>query len=265
MIPVAVFCEDPTRQLFAEKLAKELHLTLVPNFNERFSLYLVVTSKRLQLQAVGEDAGGPVFVDFIKGPLGYRISFGGGRRQLLARAVGLKAKTSFSVIDVTAGFGRDAYVLAYLGCDVTMVESSPIVVALLKDGLSRAAASKPAFSALKFRLVAADALRYLNSLSPEEYPDVIYLDPMFPETKKSAAVRKEMRVLRQVVGDDENGAALFLAARKSAKKRVVVKRHRYADSISAIKPDLVVKGKASRFDVYLIANAIDTEASEEER
>ena len=96
-----------------------------------------------------------------------------------------------------------------------------------------------------------DALQYLNALGPQDYPDVIYIDPMFPHSKKSALVKKEMRVLREVVGDDDDAAQLLLSALKCQVKRVVVKRSRYAPAVGDVIPNYQVLGKSSRYDIYL--------------
>lgn len=191
-----------------------------------------------------------VFVDFLHGALAHRKKFGGGKNQLIAKAVGIKPKVKLSVLDVTAGLGRDAFVLATLGCDVVMCERSEIIHALLQDGIERARV-EPWFQQLSLSLIDADALDYLSTIAEEKKPDVIYIDPMFPEKTKSALVKKEMRVLRDVVGDDLDAEKLLAAALPVAKKRVVVKRAKLAPTISDRKPDVIYTGKSSRFDVYL--------------
>jgi len=213
-------------------------------------VYLHKTPEHLELRASGPDAPGPIFVDFISGKLAHRRRFGGGRRQLIARAVGIMPKKTLTVLDATAGLGRDAYVLASLGCHVTMLECSPIISALLKDGLERAK-SDPAFQVLKLQFIETDAIPYMKSLSESDRPEVIYLDPMFPDSKKSALVKKEMRLLKAAVGDHDSSAELLSSALKVAIKRVVVKRHRQAAAIEGPDPDLVFTGKSCRFDVYL--------------
>ena len=77
-------------------------------------------------------------VNFVSSQMEYRRTKGGGRHQLIAKAVGLKPNISPVVIDVTAGLGKDAFVLASLGCHVTMAERNPLVRLLLEDGLRRA-------------------------------------------------------------------------------------------------------------------------------
>ena len=90
----------------------------------------------------------------------------------------------------------------------------------------------------------------LAQLADSERPDVVYLDPMFPERTKHALVKKEMRLFRDVVGDDMDADALMELALEVARKRVVVKRPRKADSVAGRKPGYQLLGKSSRFDVY---------------
>jgi 16S rRNA (guanine1516-N2)-methyltransferase len=237
----------------AKKLAERLQLPLVSLETEDYSALLVMTDTHLELRLTDNDAPGPVYVDFLGGALAHRRRFGGGRGQMLARAVGLKNKPFLTVIDISAGLGKDAFVLASLNCDVTMVERNPIIVALLRDGLMRAE-QVDWFRQLKLRLIEDDAKNYLTHL--QLLPDVIYFDPMYPARTKSALVKKEMRILRHIVGADEDAAELLALALKKAQYRVVVKRARHAPIIAGPKPDLVYAGKSSRFDVYLTHAAI---------
>src|SRR5690606_23122611 len=107
-------------------------------------------------------APGPVFADFVEGALAYRRLHGGGRGQPVARAVGLKPGIYPKVLDATAGLGRDAFVLAALGCEVVMLERSPIIAALLDDALARAALeSEVAPIVARMTLIQADARQWL--------------------------------------------------------------------------------------------------------
>ncbi|OGT26289.1 MAG: hypothetical protein A3I77_06470 [Gammaproteobacteria bacterium RIFCSPLOWO2_02_FULL_42_14] len=210
-------------------------------------LSLIKINHKLSLQQTGQHAPGPVCVDFLSGKSTYRHHHGGGKNQLIAKAVGITSKIKPFVLDATAGLGQDAFVLATLGCNVLMLERSKIICALLEDGLNRAK-NETWFRALSLKLVCADAINYLKTISSA--PDVIYLDPMFPEKTNSALPKKEMRLLREVAGDDIDSEKLFFEAVRVAKKRIVVKRARLAPTISAQKPDLVFTGKSGRFDIY---------------
>ena len=233
----------------ANTLKQSLQLPLVDINNTDYPSLLVVTENHLELRSTKPDTPGPIYVDFLAGKLAHRRLFGGGRGQLIAKAVGCRPKKQLAVLDVTAGLGQDAFILTTLGCDVTMIERSPIVAALLEDGLMRAQ-QEDWFQPLALKLIKTDAKKYLQTLT--DFPDVIYCDPMYPHSKKTALVKKEMRILRHIVGDDEDAPALLALALKKAHHRVVVKRPRLAPPVEGPEPDLIFKGKSSRYDVYLI-------------
>lgn len=195
---------------------------------------------------------GDILVDFASGAATYRRKFGGGKSEAIAKAVGLTKKAGLTVIDATAGLGRDALVLASLGATVTLVERHPLVAALLWDGLRRAKQHPELQDWLPQRmtLVFSQAIAALQNLAP---PDVVYLDPMFPAREKSAAVKKEMRAFHDVVGADPDADALWQAAMALASKRVVVKRPGYAEFLALQKPSMSIEGKNNRFDVYVKA------------
>lgn len=212
-------------------------------------LLLYLTGERLELRETGRDAAGPVYADFTAGRADYRRKHGGGRGQALARAVGLRGDTLPTVIDATAGLGRDAFVLASLGAEVVMLERSPVVGALLADALRRAAASaEVAPIAARMTLVIADAQEHLMTLRPQ--PEVVYLDPMYPHLGKRALQKKEMRLFRLLVGGDEDAGGLLQAAKAAAQRRVVVKRPKGAPSLADTKPDARLESKNTRFDLY---------------
>ncbi len=198
--------------------------------------------------ALFSDQSGPIYVDFVEGKVAHRRQFGGGKKQPLARAVGLSSKVNPTVIDATAGFGRDSFVLASLGCKVVMIERSPIMAALLKDGLDRAAKEVEIADIIaRMSIINADAI---TQLEESEAVQVIYLDPMYPEKKKAAAVKKEMRVLQQLAGPDLDSVLLLNAALNKAIKRVVVKRPKGAKPIEGRKVNSEISSPNTRYDIY---------------
>ena len=223
---VAVTFSVPAQQLQAEQLAATLGLPLVVEA-DAVDYLLRCTETHLQLEQPHTRIGG-VYADFVTGKVGHRFRHGGGKGQVIAKAVGLNKGEPPTVLDLTAGLGRDAFVLASLGCDVTMVERSPIVAALLRDGLERAThAAELAAVIVRMRLIEADAAETMRVL--EERPKVCYLDPMYPHSKKSALPGKEMLLFREVVGSDPDADQLLELARAVATRRVVVKRTRKAE------------------------------------
>lgn len=211
---------------------------------------LVSQSNQLELQKTDEPKLGAISVNFVSGTMAHRRQFGGGRSEAIAKAVGVKGDYLPTVIDATAGLGRDAFVLASIGCHVTMFERHPVVAALLEDGLFRAYQDPTIGSWLvqRLQLIYNSSITDLNSL--HEKPDVVYLDPMFPHRSKSALVKKEMRIFQQLVGSDMDADSLLVPARQLAKKRVVVKRPDYAPFLANQKPIANIKTKNHRFDIY---------------
>ena len=254
----------------AARLAVDLDLPLLERPRARgLDMLLVVTPVRLELRVVKGDlrGGRPVYVNFSK--LDTSSAPGRSRRQPIARSVGLARRSSSptTVVDATAGFGEDAWLLASLGCRVLALERDPVVAALLRDGLVRAAADSSAAKNRDFHkrlhLVGADAKSLLSHMARADRlavdelsdsmrrfcpPDVIYIDPMFPPKRKTTQ-RKPLRVLRQLVGEDADAPALLQAALAVAKKRVVVKRPLRAAPLGD-QPTSVHRGKAMRYDVY---------------
>jgi len=229
----------------------------VDNADDRYILYL--SEHRLELRSfgVGKDEGhGPVFVDFIAGKTQYRRKYGGGSKQLIARAVGIKKGMTPRILDATAGFAQDAFVFACLGCQVTLIERSAIIAALLDDAIKRAAAHAEVAELVcdNFYLKHAEATQYMGDLNENDRPDVIFLDPMFPEKSNSALVKKEMRVFRDIVGADADADELLPIALTKARNRVVVKRPDYASWLNGMRPSVEMKSKKHRYDVYFTFN-----------
>ncbi len=180
---------------------------------------------------------------------------GAGHNELLGRAVGVGKKTPLRVLDATAGLGRDAFVLADLGCEVLMSEREPGVFELLNAGLQTARSLDDVWLRgvlERMRLVAGDARQVCAGEQPG--PDVIYLDPMFPQRGKSAAVKKEMALLQLLldtgaVQSDADDLLRWALAQDVA--RVVVKRPPRAPRLAGRDPSHEISGKAVRYDVYV--------------
>jgi 16S rRNA (guanine1516-N2)-methyltransferase len=251
---IAVAAESPEQSEKALLLASQLGITVSEPDTGNHSLLLVVTKDRLELRQIGPKAPGPVWVDFTSGKTDYRRRHGGGRNQSLVRAIGVKGENLPTILDGTAGLGQDSFVLACQGCRVEMLERNPVIAILLEDGLRRAA-DDPEIGAIvreRMSLQRSDSLLELAKVQPNRRPEVVYLDPMYPHRSKSALVKKEMRILRAIVGNDEDSDYLLTAGLQIARKRVVVKRPAYAPPLLGAEPDLVFKTKNNRFDVYLI-------------
>lgn len=248
MAPFALVCDDVTLQVMATTLARRWGFAMKPL--PESGLYLALTREGLALSDADQPKLSGVRVAFAEGAVAHRHRFGGGRGQTIAKAVGLNKGKSPTVIDATAGLGRDAFVLASLGATVTLIERSPVVAALLEDGIARSAYSADAAPVVaRMQLLSGDALELLESVSA----DVVYLDPMFPKRNKTAQVKKEMALLQRLHGgaaDDQQ--QLLVKALGCARERVVVKRPTAAEPLPGPAPTMAINGKKHRFDVYVI-------------
>lgn len=153
------------------------------------------------------------------------------------RALGRHAGVR-TVIDATAGLGRDAAALALAGFEVTAIERAPPLVALWREAMKRPPA--------RLTFLEGDALALLRTLPP---PDAVYLDPMYPEAKRKSAPQKELVLLRELVGDDLDAPELLAIAREVAKLRVVVKRPKKAPPLAP--PSHSWEGASTRYDLYV--------------
>jgi 16S rRNA (guanine1516-N2)-methyltransferase len=191
-------------------------------------------------------------IDFAGGAVGYRFRRGGERGHPLVRAAGIKRDRVPSIVDATAGLGRDAFLLASAGAKVTLIERSAEVHALLRDALARAAADSPELAGVvgRMTLIHGDARHLLPGLKP----DVVIVDPMHPPRRNSALVKQEMRQLSGIVGADEDADELMRIALASAREHVVLKWPlRAAPLLETPRPSHQFAGKTVRYEVFVTA------------
>lgn len=246
---LAIFTKHPNLTDQAASLSEQLQLPLAQTHSTEYEYLLILTPHYLGLVSTQEKTR-PVYIDFLSGKLTYRREQTSLRNEALARALGLKHDATPTLIDATAGLAQDSFMLAGLGFEVTLLERSPIICELLKDGILRAAENPHVAPIIeRLTLIETDAIDWLKAHSA----DLVYLDPMFPSRDKSAAVKKEMRVFHDIIGEDLDADALLQAALTCATQRVVVKRPRLAKPIEGvIEPSYSIKGSSCRFDVYIL-------------
>jgi 16S rRNA (guanine1516-N2)-methyltransferase len=250
MTTISVNSESPDLKPAAEALAARLNLAYSEH-TEGTDYQILLTTQGLALQKTN-DTSTPLYLDFRNGKTNYRRLHTSLRRETLARAMGLKNHTAPKIVDATAGLGRDGFMLASLGFEITLLERSPIIYTLLEDAIKRASLDKEIAPIVqRLQLVQTDAIAWMEQVSEANRPDIIYLDPMFPARTKSALVKKDMRYFHDIVGEDNDSARLLPVALACAARRVVVKRPRLAEPLAAISPNFSQEGSSSRFDVYL--------------
>ena len=259
-LPLALALEPMGNPARAASLARELALPLIDDPHQA-ELLLVLGPRGLALRRPNDPAlTGELRVDFDRPAASRRQQ--SPHRELVVQAARLRrAGESPLVVDATAGLGRDGFLLAAAGFRVVLCERNPVVAALLRDGLARAALlPRTAAIAARIRLIAADFADGLEQLS--ERPAVIYLDPMFPPRSKSAKVKQELQLLQLLEGTgggESDAARLLQTALAAGPRKVVVKRPLKGPALAGPAPSHVLRGKAVRFDVYT-GMAIATEA-----
>lgn len=251
---LAVVLSDVGDESYIHALASALKLPALPSgtspkWVQDYLYVLLRDDNGLCLVKTGKSAPAPVRVDFCSGAVAHRRKYGGGKGQDIAKAVGLNKRSTLSVLDATAGLGRDSFVLATLGATVTMMERVPFVRQLLQDGLLRGLDNEEVAPVLHRMMLIDETLTTLSGANSRW--DVVYLDPMFPHQEKSAAVKKEMQFFRDLVGFDQDSDSLLEPALKAARYRVVVKRPKGAPYLAGKEATYQLSGKSGRFDVYV--------------
>lgn len=177
-----------------------------------------------------------------------------GKSELIAKALGSQRGVK-SVYDGTLGLAEDAIFLTQLGFHVTGCERSPWIYLLLKDAERRARLEDSEFS-LEVQFGSAQEVFKDMLTDFEKRPIVIFLDPMFPDKKKTALPRKEMQIFRDVVGEDEDASTTMEYALKATRDGVVVKRPLKAPALQPTSGPVSVthsfEGKTVRYDLYSV-------------
>ena len=200
-----------------------------------------------------------------------RLRRGNLQREFLVKASRIKGlgERPFAV-DATAGLGEDSILLAAAGYFVRMYEHNPVIAALLRDSLRRAAEIPELKEyASRMELVEGDSTEALLKMARQALdaeasaaaqetefpavPDLILLDPMFPARQKSALIGKKLQLLQMLEMPCASEEALLAAALGTGARRVVVKRPLKGPYLAGKKPDYDITGKAIRYDCYVIA------------
>ena len=244
---MAIITKDAKYLPRAQALSRKLG---IPFFDEKTQKrFFLCVDERLSLEVNDGEKAGSLSIDYSSGAINFRRLSG---KQLLLKAVGGSGK---NVLDSTAGLGRDAFILASFGCKVRAIEKSPIIGELVLDALARCQSDerlKKISGRLEFFV--GESLGFIKTLAVNSF-DTLYIDPMYPEKKKTALPKKEMIVLQKFFGTEPEEVNLQEIFEEGAKKfrRIVVKRPIKGPELF---PGVKVKfrGSTTRFDVYVFEN-----------
>ncbi len=239
--------EDRTREI-----AARLALPILDAREEGYQYFLYFQEDAFTVEALVEGGFTELNVNFGQRRILDRLLAGDRSEDPFLRAMGKGIDPKgVTVFDATLGFAVDSLHLAQFGFTVTGSERNPVIRELTKDGLRRAQNVPELAAALaNFNLVEGNAIDILSDLSEHDRPEIVYMDPMYPEMKRSVKRKKALEFLRDLVGDDLDARELFQRAWSSAKRRVVVKRPLKGEQLGG-EPNHVLRGKSHRFDVYV--------------
>ncbi|HIJ84214.1 MAG TPA: class I SAM-dependent methyltransferase [Magnetococcales bacterium] len=246
-----IWLADASATEKASLWSKRLGLPIVDHIDHTPLPLLVIHQGRLELR-LGNARQKGVYCEFSIAKA-QNIQRQEGKKSLLARAIGLGKIPSPNVLDATAGLGQDSFLLAFHGCRVQLFERSPIVAALLEDGMQRALTHPQTQTIVQQRmqLHMADADAFMQHPPNGPRTDCVYLDPMFTKSNHSALAKKEMQMLRLLVGQDEDAPRLLQTAIAYGRQRIVVKRPLKAPPLEGPAPHFSIQGTTIRYDVYL--------------
>ena len=175
-------------------------------------------------------------------------------RELLVRAARIKdPEAGKNAVDATAGLGEDSFLLAAAGWNVWMCEFDSVIAELLNDAMKRAA-EVPALAEIiaRMKLLKGDSRELLPNLPFR--PDIILLDPMFPERQKSSLVKKKAQLLQKLEKPCTDETGLLSAAMKASPRRIIIKRPIKGPYLAGVKPDYLISGKTVRYDCITTLN-----------
>ena len=188
-------------------------------------------------------------LDFTTGKIGFRLKDANQQHEKLRKVLQLNKHPQPRVLDMTAGCGADMMIMAALGCTVVALERQPDVYHALNRALM-AAQADPELSLIASRVTLhhLDAQTFVAS-SAKDF-DILYIDPMFSDKSRKAQVNRNMQLLQQLVGDDEDSDNLLTLAFQLAPRRIIVKRPKYAPALNGPAPTIIFDLKSCRYDVY---------------
>lgn len=178
-------------------------------------------------------------IDLTTGNYRHRQQF--HSKEPLLKAIKINGKLPNRVFDMTAGVLKDTFLMHSRGIEVSCVERNPLLYTLQQHAIAHAG--------VDINLYFGNAVDYLANIEC----DLIYIDPMYPLSKKSALVKKDMQILHNIVGQD-NDADLLLLAAFNHPARIVVKRPVGAPFLAEQKANFSSQLGNTRYDIYLPRN-----------
>lgn len=195
----------------------------------------------------------PILVDFLDPALKKYLGHM-SKKNIFGKALALKHDPT-QLIDLTAGFGKDSFVVSKFFSKVIWVERNPIVYFLLQDGLKRLLIEYPNLTD-KFELVLSESSDFLKTLKDKNsnliekqslQESVIYFDFMF--TDKKSKSNKDMIFLKHITAFDNpiNIEDYLVESTQAQPLRTVLKAKSYS---GVLKPEQIYDGQQVKYFVF---------------
>jgi 16S rRNA (guanine1516-N2)-methyltransferase len=231
----------------AEDLAKFLGITASSGLIKKDQPYLELGELGLSFFHPEARAKHAFNLDFQTGSSGWRLKRA-DHEKLIKKALG-KSDKPLKILDCTAGLIQDSLLFLSLGHHVTAIEQSKILFLLLQDAVNR---SKETHNELftNFSLMHGNACSF--DQNADEF-DVIYFDPMYPPSKKSALGSGQLEYLSKILEVEQisNKPQMdFEVLQLMPVKKMIVKRPIKAEPFN-FSINYQVSGKTTRYDVYI--------------
>lgn len=232
----------------ANRIAEKLKIDIVSKNDIKSKSQLILQLDETGLSLIGNNM--VLHGDFSK--MIRRIKTNNLQSELLIKASKIKGKqTGLTVLDATAGMGEDSFLLAAYGFEVNLYESNPIIAMLLQDTIERASNDKEiAYIVQRMHVYEEDSIKAMKNLSKK--PDIIYLDPMFPERNKSSLIKKKFQLLQQLECPCLNEDELLQSAINVNPYKIVIKRPLKGPYLADVKPSYSLKGNSIRYDCLVM-------------
>ena len=238
-------CVSPEQHTLAKELADSLSASLNTSQASSKKPYLDLSEDGLAFFHPAARSRKKLLIDFNSGASRWRIERA-SHEKLIKKALG-RSDAPLNILDCTAGLLQDTLVFLSLGHRVTALEQSRIMFHLLEDAIHR---SEDSSIFKNLDLINEEACSYIREV---KNIDVVYFDPMYPKTKKSALSSGQLEYLEKVLEVESvsnNAAKEFEVLQSIPKKKLIVKRPIKAEPFSQ-ELNYQVFGKTTRFDVYL--------------
>ena len=229
----------------AKNIAERLNIEIITNNKEKFDILLSMDESGLAL--VSDNM--KLYGDFSKSIK--RLKQSNLQKEMLIHAVKIKGeKENLTALDATAGLGEDSILLAAYGYNVELYEKNPIISELLKDAMERAEKISELKDIIgRMKVHNEDSIIAMQNLKYK--PDIILLDPMFPERTKSALIKKKFQILHKIENPCSDENEMLSSAIKANPKKLVIKRPLKGEYLAGVKPDYSLKGSSIRYDCII--------------